>query len=84
MFSTVPNRYTVRIVANGNSGARYELFDTQASRSVKSYRSHALAVSDMEFLNTLLAPTQPRPPGAPIPLRRKDRTLSECGSRSRS
>lgn len=58
MFSTVPSRYTVRIVATAKSGPYYELFDTQASRGVKCYRSHALAVSDMSFLNTLLAPPQ--------------------------
>ncbi len=54
----VPSRYTIRIVANGNNGTRFELFDTEASRSVKSYQSHAVAVSDMLFLNSLLAPTR--------------------------
>ena len=55
MHDTVPSRYTVRIVASGGDGPRFELFDTEARRGVKSYRSHALAVSDMTFLNSLLA-----------------------------
>lgn len=57
MNNTVPGRYTVRKAAKGKSGARFEPFDTQGGRSVKSYGSHALAVSDMSFLNGLLAPT---------------------------
>lgn len=55
MHSTVPSRYTVRILPNRGSGARFELFDTRARRGVKSYLSHAHAISDMTFLNTLLA-----------------------------
>lgn len=54
MTETFPSRYVVRIVASGN-GTRYELFDTEGRRSVKAFRSLALAVSDMSFLNSLLA-----------------------------
>ena len=57
---SVPGRYTIRILPDGDGVARYELVDTQTSRSVKSYRSRALAVSDMSFLNILLTPASTR------------------------
>jgi hypothetical protein len=60
VLTSQPNRYVLRPgrVRNGPDG--YVLIDTHTNHTVKTYRSVAIAASDMAFLNEHTNPAHER------------------------